>query len=361
MNIPYYLQENFNNKIEILQEKSKNNKDFSIPFITDTHNSETKTRSFAIEVVNEVSKRLGHNFVLAGGDLIQNDDNKQMVLDRLINFKNSFNSKENLLLCLGNHDDNSTFKNYEKAITHSEMKSFMFNDLKNVVWGDDFYYYKDFQNHKIRVIVLNNMDIPEYTEKMKYIGQNDYVFSNKQLNWVANKALNLKNDWKVIFLSHCPMLSNSEGFDIPIKNSDAMLKIISAFKNGERIEISKEGEFSYNVKVDYREKGTIVCCLFGHVHCDNIIYNDKIAHVSTTCDKHYSRYGSSPIGKIGEVSEIAFDVLTVSDNNVYLTRFGVGEDRTFGFEDNTNVEKSKNMLLNLSSIFLKRLANFSII
>ncbi|EDT14111.1 phage tail spike protein [Clostridium perfringens] len=352
MSVPNFLKENTELKLKKLNKVDEFGTYFSIPFVTDVHNAETTTYKWlnSIKVIEEVNKRKNINYVLTGGDYINNHENKEEVINRLKNFKDRFEDKSNVFITLGNHDDNSNYKDFSKVITHAEMKELMFSDMQDVNFGNGLYYYKDFHNYKIRLIVLNSEDIPEYDIGMKYKGQWDYAFSDEQLNWVAHTALN--TEYKIIFCSHTPMLEGAEGFDYPIRNVEAMLGIMKAYTLGESYSGSNTtGDFKYNVSVNYNKKGTIVCCLFGHVHADNIVYRDNIAHISTTCSNCSYRYGFSHIeNATGTVNEIALDFLTVGRKTGYLTRFGAGEDRTFSYINNsiqdniTNNQKGNTIL-----------------
>ncbi|MBO3435968.1 phage tail spike protein [Clostridium perfringens] len=343
MTVPNFLRENTELKLKKLNKVDEFGAYFSIPFVTDVHNAETTTYKWlnSIKVIEEVNKRKNINYILTGGDYINNHENKEEVIKRLKNFKDRFEDRSNLFITLGNHDDNSNYKDFSKVITHEEMKKLMFSDMQDVTLGNGLYYYKDFHNYKIRLIVLNSEDIPEYDISMKYKGQWDYAFSNDQLNWVAHTALN--TDYKIIFCSHTPMLQNVEGFDLAIRNSEAMLGIMKAYTTGTSYSSSNNtGDFKYNVSVDYNKKGTIVCCLFGHVHADNIVYKDNIAHISTTCSNCSYRYGSSRVeNATGTVNEIALDFLTVRNNMGFLTRFGAGSDRSFTYVNNTKESKKE--------------------
>ncbi|MDU2048670.1 MAG: phage tail spike protein [Clostridium perfringens] len=343
MTVPNFLRENTELKLKKLNEVDEFGAYFSIPFITDIHNDETNTYNYlnSARVIQKINESKNINYILTGGDYIDNSESKEEVINRLKNFKDRF-LNNNLLITLGNHDDNSMMKDFSKVITHAEMKKIMFSDIQDVTFGNGLYYYKDFHNYKIRLIVLNSEDIQEYDSSMKYKGQWDYAFSNEQLNWVAHTALN--TDYKIIFCSHTPMVENVEGFDYPIKNAEAMLGIMKAYTLGESYSGSNTtGDFKYNVSVDYNKKGTIVCCLFGHVHADNVVYKDNIAHISTTCDKYNQRFGSSQNGQLGNFNEIAFDVLTVKNDKGYLTRFGEGKDRIFNYINNTNKNQNENI------------------
>ncbi|HAT4366311.1 TPA: hypothetical protein I9135_000780 [Clostridium perfringens] len=343
MTVPNFLRENTELKLKKLNKVDEFGAYFSIPFVTDVHNAETTTYKWlnSIKVIEEVNRRKNINYVLTGGDYINNHENKEEVIKRLKNFKDRFEDRSNLFITLGNHDDNSNYKDFSKVITHEEMKKLMFSDMQDVTFGNGLYYYKDFHNYKIRLIVLNSEDIPEYDIGMKYKGQWDYAFSNEQLNWVAHTALN--TDYKIIFCSHTPLIENIEGFDLAIRNSEAMLGIMKAYTTGTSCSSSNNtGDFKYNISVTYNKKGTIVCCLFGHVHADNIVYKDNIAHISTTCSNCSYRYGSSHgENATGTVNEIALDFLTVRNDMGFLTRFGAGSDRSFTYVNNTKESKKE--------------------
>ncbi|NGT65524.1 hypothetical protein G6Z16_01275 [Clostridium perfringens] len=343
MTVPNFLRENTELKLKKLNKVDEFGAYFSIPFVTDVHNAETTTYKWlnSIKVIEEVNRRKNINYVLTGGDYINNHENKEEVIKRLKNFKDRFEDRSNLFITLGNHDDNSNYKDFSKVITHEEMKKLMFSDMQDVTFGNGLYYYKDFHNYKIRLIVLNSEDIPEYDIGMKYKGQWDYAFSNEQLNWVAHTALN--TDYKIIFCSHTPLIENIEGFDLAIRNSEAMLGIMKAYTTGTSCSSSNNtGDFKYNISVTYNKKGTIVCCLFGHVHADNIVYKDNIAHISTTCSNCSYRYGSSHVeNATGTVNEIALDFLTVRNDMGFLTRFGAGSDRSFTYVNNTKESKKE--------------------
>ncbi len=198
----------------------------------------------------------------------------------------------------------------------------------------NYFYYDDIKS-KIRVFVLDTSDIPYYigykpiTDKSiinfditEYFikNNNQYIkitkeeyntysakpqlyvhgyrytsfgpgaFSNAQLNFVANNLKSLEDGWATLFLMHIPLdtsVSDYERFGIKdalVRNADIMLSIISAYKNGTKCELSGDGgyvkeinlldevgDFSYNVNVDYSQKGKgeVIAFISGHTHWNN--------------------------------------------------------------------------------------------
>lgn len=336
MAVPSYLIENMDKQYKNLLSKDENGKYFSIPFLTDIHNDETTTTNglSSTKVIEEINRRRNRSWIIAGGDYINNNPNKKVVMDKIKNFRDRFSNKSNLFSVLGNHDDNSRYRDFNNFISHSEMKSLMFSSI-DANFGSDFYYYKDFSQYKVRMIVLNSQDLTSYTNPMTDVAQWTYVYSDAQLKWVANVALNVASDWKVFFVTHIPMIQEKvEGFDYGINNADVMLGIMKAFKDGTSYSVNRQGKYPCNINVSYAKKGTIACVLFGHVHCDNLLYKDGIAHISTSCDAN-QRWGSAPSYVAGTKNEYAFDVITIKNGAGLITRFGAGNDREFTFVDNT--------------------------
>ena len=71
--------------------------------------------------------------------------------------------------------------------------------------------------------------------------------------------------------------------------------------------------------------------LAGHVHADNLRYGDGDLEgvVTVTTDGSFLDPQMQPIPEriFGEESETVFDVFSIKDNYMYITRFGAGLDR----------------------------------
>ena len=67
--------------------------------------------------------------------------------------------------------------------------------------------------------------------------------------------------------------------------------------------------------------------LAGHLHYDNLLYNEGILTVTTLSSYAQEWAPTSPRREVGTVTETAFDVFSIKDRTVYITRFGAGEDR----------------------------------
>lgn len=65
----------------------------------------------------------------------------------------------------------------------------------------------------------------------------------------------------------------------------------------------------------------------GHVHYDNLRYDEGLLSITSLCSHAQQWAPSCPERKVGTITETAFDVFSIKDNMMYLTRFGAGEDR----------------------------------
>jgi hypothetical protein len=94
----------------------------------------------------------------------------------------------------------------------------------------------------------------------------------------------------------------------------------------------------------------ILFTLQGHVHYDNLFWSGydsegtysrgnayngetldqtkgQVPHIFTSCDAYMNRDSSAPEMELGTITEQCFDIVTVSDGHIHLTRVGAGSDR----------------------------------
>lgn len=154
------------------------------------------------------------------------------------------------------------------------------------------YGYYDIPNKKIRVFILNTLDIPttldEATNKLTYSAQNDSGFRQEQLQFVADHLQISEKGWQVIFFCHHPMLaftkdeaepsnnskptgavSGKGGVVLPAHGSQAMLDIIQGFvKSTKGTVTNTTQDFEASVTFDYTNNGsnTVIACIYGHTH-----------------------------------------------------------------------------------------------
>src|SRR5690606_18459971 len=133
-------------------------------------------------------------------------------------------SKSPVLINQGDHD-NGRYRSDNRVITEEELKKdyrtakLLAGEVRN---GDSIYCYKDFPESKIRVVIINTNDVPYILDNgvPRYKQLNTLGLRHEQLNWLANKALQLPfNDWHVIVFGHNP-LHGVFGLDKTFYNSN---------------------------------------------------------------------------------------------------------------------------------------------
>ncbi|MGO4545351.1 metallophosphoesterase [Paenibacillus sp. 2TAB23] len=319
-------------------------------FITDLHHRKGGNMLRSATMIQQAASLLSLDFILCGGDISINGPKSEVVAAQKEIVDALAASDAPLLMVKGNHDDNSIY-DYElrggsaaNVVYPVESREITLAPVQELAkfnrnHPSSLYYYLDFPDKKTRVIVLDCTDIPyTLTDKgtLTYFGQWDYAFSNSQMNWLADEALALKgkSGWRVLLASHIAITQDGIfGADHSVRNGSALWGIIKAFREG-GCYISKDGEgdFRYQVAADFTEQGTgtVIGCLFGHVHHDQIVYRDEIPIISSLNACTHKEFAESPERKEGTVSETAFDIMTVdfAQSIIKAYRVGAGQHRT---------------------------------
>lgn len=246
----------------------------------------------------------------------------------------------------GNHDRNVfapilSKVGYNNIVNRHHLlfdKNFHFGNGEN-----SSYYYVDYDNRKIRVIVLDLYDIGPAHDN---VYNDDAGYRQGQLEWLINTALKVEDGWQVIVMTHQPpipgMPENNLGY-----NSDALIKILESFKAGTSVEIKKQdevfhdGTFDLDLQTNFTKPGTIIAVLSGHAHNDFTITQNGINYVQSCCGYidvllYHSQHGKP--AKYGQrdqytYSAICFDIciLNTTNRTLKFKRFGFGKDRQISY------------------------------
>jgi hypothetical protein len=258
------------------------------------------------------------------------------------------NSSADKFVLLGNHDDNTAFKysqyyNNKKILPHysnmiiseDEFKQmFRTSELINdeVRNGDSLYFYKDYEDAKVRLIGLNSEDIPEDAKNtdgsLKYDRYWYLTYSQAQLNWVAKTALmNVPEGYKVIVVSHVPINGKEERQ----YNQDLMIGVLNAFATGNSFSGSSidtvPDDLKISINVDYTNQGArdLIGNIAGHVHHEGISSENNFKVCTVTCDLN------GQASRVGTANSMGFNVVTILPNErkVKLSGFGHAVDQNF--------------------------------
>lgn len=254
---------------------------------------------------------------------------------------------------LGNHDDGSARRRFEKNSFLAQdnylhdadfRKAFHTSDSQGEVRNvDSLYFYKDYPDKKIRFISLNTSDIAENQldtkDSQKYARWQCHTVRQEQMNWLANVALrDVPANYHVIVTGHCPLNMDrsggqpGNGID-KFVNLDMVADLLAAFRDGESYTgTSTDSDFPVAISVDYSTQGAraLVGYFCGHTHRDAISQYNDINVVELICSGFFN-YGDPRYAET--ITEDAFDIVQVDTTNrhVDIHGFGYAKDRGFDY------------------------------
>ena len=310
--------------------------------------------------LNKVDELISLDFILNAGDVVasSNTFTIENALYSIVTQNSEFKNVEKQLIAIGNHDQNGHTEESDQKMSWTLSHEMLFNSCyrhiendKSVVWGskEDLYFYKDFADKKIRVVILNTQDCGEDTktvngeECLKYDSLVTVGVRQDQLNWLANTALKFlyedKSEWHTLICCHVGLRSGITDNYPSVQNYNAIDSIIKAFKNGTSVNATytdttnEDGLFTVNVSADYSEEGAMpfIGVFSGHNHCDRL-YTENYPQITIMAGcpaKGYDGIDRS----IETKNEFAFDVVSVDKvaRKVTLTRFGAGSNREYTY------------------------------
>lgn len=274
-------------------------------------NSATKIRR-QLATYNSIAKAYPIDLCVYGGDYLNNSSqtNKETATEALKAVRMLIDKTEGapVIIAKGNHDDNTMYTDYKNGyIAIDSLYKILTNkDSTTAVRNADHlemsYGYYDIPNKKIRVFILNTLDLPtklnEDTNKITYSAQNDAGFRQDQLQFVADHLQFSEKGWQVMFFCHHPMIpfekgtTEADGYSVSGKGgcvlaahgSQIMLDIIGAFVTGTKgIVTNTTQDFETSVSYDFTKNrsNTVIACVYGHTHvvCHKIV--DGIHHIAT--------------------------------------------------------------------------------
>ena len=153
------------------------------------------------------------------------------------------------------------------------------------------------------------MDAPYTAENGDYRRYYTLGISERQARWFEDEVL--KTDRRILIFTHAPLHNAGcigEGMPLGIKPYDDTV-------NAPRI------------LHDIACAPNVIANIAGHVHYDNIVYTNSYLTITTLCSLVQEWAPACPKREYGTITETAFDVFSVTDNVIYMTRFGAGQDR----------------------------------
>lgn len=318
------------------------------------------------------------NYFAITGDLVTNavetskelmENNVDYILDKLAPV-----GRDRLIIAEGNHDI-AYGTNYRTHFTKEEVDAIFYEPLKfnsNYHFSEDgSYYYLDDEN--VRFIVLNSFWTANHEVNSDGTSMYDHFnrggYGQKQIEWLANTALNFEENGKIaVILSHMPMTgaehhSNGYTFDDPVlcRDNTIVQGIINAYINkttytGSHIYSASLGEGEWanvNISVDYsnvQHHANVMLICGGHCHMDSIVKDKLPCIISTiTCATNSSYDDTEETRVNNSITETAFDIISLNKETglINFIRVGVGDDRVANM--NTTYYTVKQNLTNCTS------------
>lgn len=332
----------------------------------DDNNLITKGNIELGQAHEEILKMIGVDFVANLGDIAwgAHTETTEEIAEQIKSFNRLMSAAvkgETMLYVEGNHDDAnysttdsdgdgniSSAKKLSAAAVHSLIWSKNKGVVKDPEHWVDGYCYKDFEDLKVRVIVLN---------AEQGTGDGGFI-EGYQLKWFAETALDMtgKSDWSVITLAHHPL-------DYPMISlcRDAMT-IVEAFVNGANLNFTTYTE-KLPISVDFSGRN---CQYVGHFHghahafsvtklrkyenCgENSAYTELNAPqicIPNACygrtnqyvnkaNTRFSRYSTETSYNKSDVDgkRTSFNLVTVclDEKKIYADNYGAGVDREIDY------------------------------
>lgn len=155
------------------------------------------------------------------------------------------------------------------------------------------YCYRDFPEHKLRVICMNTIDLKGLALSSVYV-QNTLMVSSTQLNWLASVLadVNTKSDaanWRIIILSHHPL-----DYSWAITSCN----ILKAYLEGKSFSGTNYDSGSYSCDFSKgNNKAKIIANIHGHNHNYAVAPLHYLVSGNTTAELPYNA-GSHKINRI---------------------------------------------------------------
>ena len=248
---------------------------------------------------------------------------------------------------IGNHE---TFDNNGTLINEYLHKRYI-APMKNIYCNaEKGWYYSDFENHKLRLVVLNPY---EYFHENFRI-RDRMAFLQEQCNWLIDTLKDAsKKEYAVIIASHefaenIPAAANDFGFCQRFmphpwsppkerKPNYIIEDIVDAFKHGKTLKKEYNCEVSgetVSIDCSFECCGEFICYIGGHYHGDYVGYlpyhNDQLS-ITMTCSgcfpPNYHNIGDecSDLPRIpGTVSEDAVNFYVIDREKKIITIVRVG-------------------------------------
>lgn len=318
--MPTYVRKEIKSAEKRLEEISKHN-NISFSYLTDLHGDKEIFAPISnIQAFKQIGNSKKLDFGVCAGDITTGgyeDFKTGKALSNLEYFSKELKSTNTqTIFARGNHDCN-TRADASVAISGQQYYETVLKDLgEDIVFNDEDlsgdYYYKDLEDKKIRICVLNAFNGANY----------EFIFGEKQLEFVEKEMLDFSektnpSEWQVLFISHTVDKTIAHN-EVPSHN-EKLYDIINKFQE---------------------DGGTVIAIITGHHHMDTtLIKNNLLIITVRSASVYFDRleYNTENFSE----EDLCFDIFTIDKDTktLYATRVGRGNDRKWNYDTNNLKEE----------------------
>ena len=216
--------------------------------------SGTRTREANITVLDGLKKAIAsHNIPFGaclGGHDFGNDQTGLLNRNRVTHCLTKQDQRENIII--------------------PSLNTFGVNGVIGTGKSDACYWYANDINRKVRYIFLDECDLPNTlatdTNFYKYDRYADLMYSQEQLTWLVDTALDVASDWNIVICTHTAISYRGGAHDIG-GTVGAMWNCLKSYNNKTTANITLNGEIPIIINKNFSSSnGKIICVLWGHTH-----------------------------------------------------------------------------------------------
>lgn len=277
-------------------------------WITDMHWEPDLNARKSPLLIKYLASKTGINKVINGGDT----GNSRIICENAIAQLRKAIGSDKVYSVTGNHEINDASR-YESPF--ERVADELRGHNADIVYGDNdkSYFFFDDDGDKVRYIGLS-------TYRLFFNNEYESGYTEKQLSWFKNTALNVKEGWTIIIFTHSLYYVDIAS-DKLTTNPTGANNFIDAIDN-------------------YKGNGTIACVLMGHAHRDRLhIGSTGIPYILSACDRYDPYKGDINVSRIpGTISEQHFEAVVIDKNNRMVKLFSIGAKARDGYDNDSGKE-----------------------
>lgn len=281
---------------------------YAFLLLTDSHYVVNGTWEDTISCIREVDRRAPFDAVIHLGDLTDGMVSRRVNYDYVQMVKQDlFSLQKPLYVVMGNHDTNYFMGNPERFTKEEQYWLYQSDCCDNAVReGHALYYYRDFEDMRVRALFLHSFDECEKTR---------YGFAEEEVLWLEQTLKTVPDTYRVLVFSHVPPLSEIHYWSKDIRNGEKMVGVLEEY-----------------VRQDAAH--CVLGWIHGHNHADQIYSGRLFPIVSLGCTKIEDFKDKKPDHAVtydrvlGDVSQELWTVMLVQrdSSKIEFIRFGAGKD-----------------------------------